>query len=251
MPSLRDHAVVLRWHLLGESDRIVTLLTRNHGKVRAVAKGVRKTTSRIGARLEPFMWVDVQWSPGKSLAIVQQVELIGGYGAKLATNYDAFASAQAMVETADKLTEHEATTNQTLLLVGGLRALAEGEHPHNLIVDSYLLRALSLAGWTPSVRDCAQTGQPGPHRHFVPALGGMVSSDVAPPGSATVTPDTVDLLDALLHGDWAVAEASSEKTRNEASALVQAFVQFHLERGLRALGEVSRVRRERVEEAGR
>jgi DNA repair protein RecO (recombination protein O) len=251
MPSLRDHAVVLRWHLLGESDRIVTLLTRNHGKVRAVAKGVRKTTSRIGARLEPFMWVDVQWSPGKSLAIVQQVELIGGYGAKLATNYDAFASAQALVETADKLTEHEATTDQTLLLVGGLRALAEGEHPHNLIVDSYLLRALSLAGWTPSVRDCAQTGQPGPHRHFVPALGGMVSSEVAPPGSATVSPDTVDLLDALLHGDWAVAEASSEKIRNEASALVQAFVQFHLERGLRALGEVSRVRRERIEESGR
>ena len=249
MPSLRDHAVVLRWHLLGESDRIVTLLTRNHGKVRAVAKGVRKTTSRIGARLEPFMWVDVQWSPGKSLAIVQQVELIGGYGAKLATNYDAFASAQAMVETADKLTEHEATTDQTLLLVGGLRALAEGEHPHNLIVDSYLLRALSLAGWTPSLRDCAQTGQPGPHRHFVPALGGMVSSQVAPTGSATVSAETVDLLDALLHGDWEVADASSEKTRNEASALVQAFVQFHLERGLRALGEVSRVRRERIEEA--
>jgi len=251
MPSLRDHAVVLRWHLLGESDRIVTLLTRQHGKVRAVAKGVRKTSSRIGARLEPFMWVDVQWSPGKSLAIVQQVELIGGYGAKLATNYDAFASAQAMVETADKLTEHEATTDQTLLLVGGLRALAEGEHPHNLIVDSYLLRALSLAGWTPSVRDCAQTGQLGPHRHFVPALGGMVSPEVAPPGSATVSPETVELLDALLHGDWAVAEASSEKIRNEASALVQAFVQFHLERGLRALGEVSRVRRERIEESGR
>ena len=251
MPSLRDHAVVLRWHLLGESDRIVTLLTRQHGKVRAVAKGVRKTSSRIGARLEPFMWVDVQWWPGKSLAIVQQVELIGGYGAKLATNYDAFASAQAMVETADKLTEHEATTDQTLLLVGGLRALAEGEHPHNLIVDSYLLRALSLAGWTPSVRDCAQTGQLGPHRHFVPALGGMVSPEVAPPGSATVSPETVELLDALLHGDWAVAEASSEKIRNEASALVQAFVQFHLERGLRALGEVSRVRRERIEESGR
>jgi len=251
MPSLRDHAVVLRWHLLGESDRIVTLLTRQHGKVRAVAKGVRKTTSRIGARLEPFMWVDVQWSPGKSLAIVQQVELIGGYGAKLSKNYDAFASAQAMVETADKLTEHEATTDQTLLLVGGLRALAEGEHPHNLIMDSYLLRALSLAGWTPSVRDCAQTGQPGPHRHFVPALGGMVSPEVAPPGSATVSPETVELLDALLHGDWVVAEASSEKIRNEASALVQAFVQFHLERGLRALGEVSRVRRERIEESGR
>jgi len=251
MPSLRDHAVVLRWHLLGESDRIVTLLTRQHGKVRAVAKGVRKTSSRIGARLEPFMWVDVQWSPGKSLAIVQQVELIGGYGAKLATNYDAFASAQAMVETADKLTEHEASTEQFLLLVGGLRALAEQHHDISLIADSYLLRALSLAGWTPSVRDCAQTGAPGPHRHFVPALGGIVAKEVAPPGSATLSEGTAELLDALLHGEWSVADASDQKARQEASGLVQAYVQFHLERGLRALGEVSRVRREKREEASR
>ena len=251
MPSLRDHAVVLRWHLLGESDRIVTLLTRHNGKVRAVAKGVRKTSSRIGARLEPFMWVDVQWSPGKSLAIVQQVELLGGYGAKLASNYDAYASAQAMVETADKLTEHEASTEQFLLLVGGLRALAEKQHEVSLIADSYLLRALSLAGWTPSVRDCAQTGAPGPHRHFVPALGGVVSKEVAPPGSATLSEGTAELLDALLHGEWSVADASDEKARQEASGLVQAYVQFHLERGLRALGEVSRVRREKREEASR
>lgn len=251
MPSIRDHAVVLRWHLLGESDRIVTLLTRNQGKIRAVAKGVRKTTSRIGSRLEPFMYVDLQWSPGKSLAIVQQVELLGAYGAKLATNYDAFASAQAMVETADKLTEHEASTDQFLLLVGGLRSLAEGEHPTSLIVDSYLLRALSLAGWTPSVRDCAQTALPGPHRHFVPALGGMVSADVAPPGSATLSEGAVGLMEALLHGDWDTAEGSPEKARVEVSGAVQAFVQYHLERGLRALGEVSRVRREKIEEAGR
>ena len=164
MPSNRDHAIVLRWHLLGESDRIVTLLTRSHGKIRAVAKGVRKTTSRIGSRLEPFTLVDVQWAEGKSLAIVQQVELQASYGMALSTDYDAYASAAAMVETADKLTEHEASTEQFLLLVGGLKALAEKQHEVSLIADSYLLRALSLAGWTPSVRDCAQTGAPGPHR---------------------------------------------------------------------------------------
>ncbi|QRN79320.1 MAG: DNA repair protein RecO, partial [Nocardiopsis sp. BM-2018] len=66
MPSFRDDAIVLRTHLLGEADRIVTLLTRNHGKIRAVAKGVRKTSSRFGSRLEPFMFVDIQWASGKS-----------------------------------------------------------------------------------------------------------------------------------------------------------------------------------------
>ena len=60
MPLYRDEAIVLRTHKLGEADRIITLLTRQHGRVRAVAKGVRKTTSRWGSRLEPFTHVDLQ-----------------------------------------------------------------------------------------------------------------------------------------------------------------------------------------------
>lgn len=249
MPSLRDHAVVLRNQLLGESDRIVTLLCREHGKVRAVAKGVRKTTSRIGSRLAPFMVVDVQWSTGKSLGIVQQVETVGAYATAMASDYEAYTSAAAMVETADQLTHHEATRQQFLLLVGGLRALAERAHPTSLILDSYLLRALSLAGWSPSVDACAQTGQPGPHRHFVPALGGMVSAEVAPPGSLTVSPEAVGLLGALLAGDWTVAEGSSAKSRDETSAIVSGFTQYHLEKGIKALGEAARLRNERVSEA--
>ena len=59
MALYRDEAVVLRTAKLGEADRIITLLTRDHGKVRAVAKGVRRTKSRFGARLEPFMRVDL------------------------------------------------------------------------------------------------------------------------------------------------------------------------------------------------
>ena len=60
MSLYRDTGIVLRVHKLGEADRIITLLTRQRGIVRAVGKGVRKTTSRFGGRLEPFMHVDVQ-----------------------------------------------------------------------------------------------------------------------------------------------------------------------------------------------
>jgi len=249
MPSLRDHAVVLRNQLLGEADRIVTVLTREHGKVRGVAKGVRKTTSRIGARLEPFMVVDVQWATGKSLDIIQQVEMVGAYGPDISSDYDAYATAQAMVEVADQLTEHEATTAQFLLLVGGLRALAERAHPVELIGDSYLLRALSLAGWEPSVRDCAVTGEAGPHRHFVPTLGGVVSESVAPPGSLTPHPQSLELIAALLHGQWEEADAVDQAHYGEVHAMVSAFTQFHLERGVRALAALTRLRQERIQEA--
>src|SRR5690606_11919944 len=72
VPTYRDEAVVLRTHKLAEADRILTLLTRRHGKVRAVAKGVRRTGSKFGARLEPFMLADVQLWKGRELDIVQQ-----------------------------------------------------------------------------------------------------------------------------------------------------------------------------------
>ena len=67
MRLYRDRAVVLRQHKLGEADRIVTLLTRDHGLVRAVAKGVRRTRSKFGARLEPFAHIDVPLHPGRLL----------------------------------------------------------------------------------------------------------------------------------------------------------------------------------------
>ena len=155
---------MLRTHKLGEADRIVTMLSKRHGKVRAVAKGVRRTSSRFGARLEPFMVADVQLYIGRSLDIVQQAESLGSYGADIAAHYDRYTSASAMVETADRLNEAEATPQQYLLLVGGLRALARGEHASRSILDSYMLRAMALSGWAPGLTECARCGAPGPHQ---------------------------------------------------------------------------------------
>ncbi|MGB4137980.1 MAG: DNA repair protein RecO, partial [Microbacterium sp.] len=156
MPTYRDEAVVLRTHKLGEADRILTLLSRRHGKIRAVAKGVRRTSSKFGARLEPFMVADVQLYQGRSLDIVQQAESLGSYGTDIAAHYDRFTAASAMAETADRLNEAESTPEQYLLLVGGLRALARGEHAARSILDSYLLRVMALSGWAPSLDDCAR-----------------------------------------------------------------------------------------------
>ena len=74
--AYRDRGIVLRTHRLGETDRIVTFLLEGRGKVRAVAKGVRRPGSRIGARLEPFSHVDLELHEGRSLDIVRQVESI-------------------------------------------------------------------------------------------------------------------------------------------------------------------------------
>ncbi len=100
------------------------MLSRQHGKIRAVAKGVRRTASKFGSRLEPFMVVDVQLYEGRSLDIVTQAESIGAYGADIASDYASYTAATVMVETADKITDDSGSLQQYLLLVGGLRSLS-------------------------------------------------------------------------------------------------------------------------------
>src|SRR5690349_11148474 len=102
-PLFRDDAVVLRVQKLGESDRIVTLLTRRHGRIRAVARGVRKMTSKYGARLEPFGHVDVQWAQGSALHTIFQVEGVNLFGKHFVADYSRYTTASAIVETAERL----------------------------------------------------------------------------------------------------------------------------------------------------
>lgn len=230
--------MILRTHKLGEADRIVIMLSRRSGKIRAVAKGVRRTSSKFGARLEPFMVADVQLYKGRSLDIVQQASSLGAYGADIAVDYDRFTAASAMVETADRLSEADATESQYLLLVGGLRSLSRGEHAARNILDSYLLRAMALSGWAPALDDCARCGAPGPHRHFGPQLGGTVCDACAPAGSPRISTSTLDLLRALMRGEWEIVDAAPQSDLSAASGTVAAYAQWHLERGIRSLEHV-------------
>lgn len=242
MKTYRDEAIVLRTHKLGESDRIITLLTFQNGQVRAVAKGVRKTTSRFGARLEPFSLVALQLHRGRSLDIVTQAETISAYGKAIAADYTLFTCGTAMCETAVRLTEDspESARPQFLLLNGALSALALRRYAPQLVLDSYLLRAIALAGWAPSFHDCAICGALGPHRFFHAEAGGVVCESCRPPGSLTPEPAALSLIGSLLSGSWSEADGSATETRDETSRLVTAYLQVHLERQLRSLRLVER-----------
>lgn len=231
---------MLRTHKLGEADRIVTLLSRYHGLLRAVAKGVRRTSSKFGSRLEPFMVVDVQLYEGRTLDSVTQVETIGAYGREIIDDYASYTAASAMCEVAERLTSTDSQPQQYILLVGALRSLSNREHHSSLILDSYLLRALSIAGWAPNFFDCARCSKPGPHLAFVMQQGGVVCPDCKPAGAAVIDAKTNILLGALLSGDWQIADQADESARSAASGIVAAYSQWHIERGLKALAHVER-----------
>jgi DNA repair protein RecO (recombination protein O) len=253
--SYRDDGIVLRTHKLGEADRIVTLLARRTGRVRAVAKGVRRTKSRFGARLEPFTHVDLLMHTGRSLDYITQADTVRPYGEPFWSDYPRYTTGTAMLETAEKLTpvEKEPAMRQFLLLVGGLRALGEGGHEPRLILDAYLLRSLAVAGYAPALDECAVCGTrvadpAGPDgavssaalRAFAFGIGagGLVCRSCRTPGAATPAPQTVMLMGALMRGDWAHADGSEHRHQAECSGLVAAYLQWHLEHSIRSLRHV-------------
>ena len=258
MQPYRDDGIVLRTQDLGEADRIITILGRTTGRIRAVAKGVRRTKSRFGARLEPFTHVDLMLHPGRSLDIVTQAEVIRPYGEPLAADYPRYTAGMAMLETAERFTpvEKEPALRQLLLLIGGLRALGEAEHGPRLVLDAFLLRSLAVAGYAPALEECARCGAPGSGRDhpgvsaaarevrlpaFAIAAGGMVCASCRPPGAAAPAAGTVALMLALLRGDWDSADRSERRHQVECSGLVAAYLQWHLENSIRSLRHVERV----------
>ncbi|CRK55557.1 DNA recombination and repair protein RecO [Alloactinosynnema sp. L-07] len=244
MSLYRDTGVVLRVQKLGEADRIITLITQKHGKVRAVAKGVRRTTSRLGARVEPFAHVDVQFYTGRTLDVITQVQTLDAFGAGIVNDYQRYTAGCAVLETADRLSaeEGEPVLRLYLLVAGALRALADGQRDASLVLDAFLLRAMAIAGWSPALTECARCGDPGPHRAFSVHAGGSVCPRCKPPGSASPPFEVLNLMDALATGGWDTAERSTESSRREASGLVAALLQWHLERQLRSLPLVERRR---------
>ena len=242
MALYRDEGIVIRTQKLGEADRIITLFTREHGRVRAVAKGVRRTKSKFGARLEPASHVDIQLYTGKTFDVVTQVEAVENYGDAISSDYQKWTIASSILEAAERFSanEGEPAIQQFLLLSGALKALAHESHDPSLILDAYLLRSLSIAGYAPSMTICSRCEAPGPHKYFSLVGGGSVCAECKPSASATPAPETLALMSDLLTSNWNGADQSQIRNRREASGLIAAYLQWHLERGLKSLPMVER-----------
>ncbi len=234
--------MVIRQHKLGEADRIITFLTAEHGLVRAVAKGIRRTRSKFGARLEPFAHVDVTFYPGRNLDIVTGAHTISAFSEAMAQDYGRYTTACAVLETAERLAGEERAPAKQLhrLTVGALTALAEDRRDRQQILDAFLLRAMGSAGWMPALDLCARCANPGPHKAFHVAAGGAVCVYCRPAGSATPSVGVLELMDALATGQWDQVAGASDSQHRQATGLIAAHLQWHLERQLRTLPLIER-----------
>ena len=229
---------MLRTHKLGEVDRIITLLTRQHGQVRAVAKGVRKTSSRFGGRLEPFTVVDLQLYEGKNLDTVSQAEQLANYAQPIVGDYARYTVASAIAEAAEKMTREVSSERHYLLVLGAIRALAAKELMPDQILDSYLLRSLALSGWVPALDECSSCGSE--PIAFSTHTGSVSCSDCLLPGSVALGSIGLAHMKSLLEGSWEEVAKVTDQTRSQVSGVISGYLQWQLERGLRSLSFVER-----------
>jgi DNA repair protein RecO (recombination protein O) len=236
-PLYRDQGVVLRTIKLGEADRIVTFATQGHGKVRAVAKGVRKTKSRFGGRLEPMTHLAVQFYEGRELDIVTQAETIDHFR-PVREDLDRVARATTMLEAVDQVVqEREPNARVYQMLVGALRALAAGNAP--LIVPAFFWKLLSLEGAHPLLDQCASCGSEDDLCAFDLAEGGVLCRDCR--RGVAVSPDALTLIRAILGGGLAAAlSLPASSATFEVEHLASHALEQHLERRLRSLHVLDR-----------
>lgn len=242
MPLYKDQGVVLRSVKLGEADRIVTVMTQGSGKVRAVAKGIRKTTSRFGARLEPLTRVSLVVYRGRgALDTVSQADILETYR-PVREDLGLFAAGETMAEAVDRVAEeHERNPRLHALLVAGLEALATRPADPELVAQSFLLKLLSLSGYHPSLAACAACGRREVER-FASSQGGAVCSSCAEADAGPVGASTLSFLEAIGRADLAEAGAFTVQppVRREARAVLAGFAEYHLERRMKSLPLLAR-----------
>jgi DNA repair protein RecO (recombination protein O) len=239
MPGLyRDEGVVLRTIKLGEADRIITVLMQGHGKVRAVAKGVRKTTSKFGARLEPTSRVALQCYQGRELDVVTQAETIEAHRA-LRENYALLTHAVPMLEAVDQVAqEREPHPALYRMLTGALRTLVDRRSA--LVTPAFFWKLLSLEGFHPMLDACARCGADADDAAtdlvaFDVDEGGTLCRSCAHGGGRPLTPSALDLLRRMLGGglNGVLAEPPSAATHEVAQLGIRA-LEHHGERRLRS-----------------
>ena len=232
MSQYNDKGVVLRGWRLGESDRIVVLLTAEHGKVRAVAKGVRKTKSKFGGRLELTSHVSFQMFEGRGeLGIVTQAETIDRF-VNLRNDPNLFASASAMLEVSDHFSlDQNKDVKRYEMLVGALRTL--DENPAPLVLPAFLLKVLAHEGLEPHLDLCTRCQSNGPLVSIDYNEGGVLCEKCR--RGRAVSEGSVAVMRSILGGGLSMALAvKDEQVCAEVGSIAHEAIEFHLERRLRS-----------------
>lgn len=248
--SFRLEAVVLRHSDWGEADRLLSLYSRERGKVRAVAKGARRIRSRKAGHLEPFTRVVLQLARGRDLPIVTQADTVEAY-LPLRENLLLTGYAAYVVELLDRFTYEEEGENADLyrLLVETLGRLAAEDDPWPAL-RYYEVHLLDYLGFRPQLFVCVNCGAEiqAADQFFSPAAGGVLCPGCGAglPGAWPVSMDVLRYLRHFQRSDYAAARRARPAAgpRLETEALMQRYFTYLLERALHSPDFLKQIRRD-------
>jgi DNA repair protein RecO (recombination protein O) len=232
----KTEAVVLRSFRLGEADRVLHLYTLARGRVGAVAKGIRKTKSRFGARLEPLSHVELLLHEGSGeLQTVTGVELLHSHRAAREQRYRlglGLVGAEAMLRL---FTEQEANPRAFQALTRFLELLddvvpATTRPALDPLALSFQLKLLWLSGYLPHLTSCANCGAQGaPLVGYSAAAGGAVCEACAATGALALSPAGIAGIETLLAtplADSGAAGITDRAARDALAVITSAYEYF-------------------------
>ena len=230
MAVYRSKGIVLRSMRYGEADRILDLYTRDAGLVSAIAKGIRRTRSRFGARLEPLSCVDFVAYHGRTLDTVTQAEVLRSFHG-IREDLARFEAAAGMVGNVRALSGGDEADRRVFnLLYNGLDTLEERDSGFGSIEAAFGLKLSVLAGYAPQLEDClsceVSLDEAAEPLYFAPKIGGMLCQDCRTvTGDAfPMPPGTLEWLRTLI--EHPIRESLSEK--NELGEGVLRVVRAHV-----------------------
>jgi DNA repair protein RecO (recombination protein O) len=237
MPApLKTEAVVLRSIRYGEADRILHLYTPERGRVGAIAKGVRRSRSRFGARLEPFFHVRLVMHEGRSdLRTVTGADTISAHGS-LRDHADTLDAAARACDAVGRLFETPDPHPEVFHLLLTELALLAGDRAHANPANglAFRLKLLLAAGIVPQLAGCASCGAREGLRGFSASAGGVVCESC----QATAFPleqESYDFLVAALGAPLERAPAASERALRQAERAISDTAEHHAHVRLRPL----------------
>lgn len=246
--SLRTEAVILRHLDWGEADRLLWIFTREQGKIRIVAKGVRKLRSRKAGHLEPFIHANLLLAYGREMWIVTQAETVQAF-IPLREDLRRLGYASYVIELLDRFTYEEGENKQLFHLLVDTLGLLSAEPDPAFAVRYYEVRLLDLVGYRPQLFHCVSCHNPiqAEDQFFSASLGGVLCPRCGA-GGAEGRPISVGALRLLRHFQRSTYQEArrlrlNEEVDREIEVLMQHFFTYLLERGLNTPAFLKRVKR--------
>jgi DNA repair protein RecO (recombination protein O) len=252
--SFRVEAVVLRHTDWGEADRLLTLFTLEMGKVRAIAKGVRKLRSRKAGHLEPFTHASLLLARGRDILIITQADTLDPY-TPLRDDLLLSTYAYYVVELLDRFTYEEGENRSLYRLLVNTLAHLSGDPNSELVIRYYEMRLLDLVGFRPQLFHCAIGGEEikPQDQYFSAEAGGAVCPTCAPKagGARPVSMSALKYMRHFQRSSYAEAAQASPNpiVNREIELLMQHYLTYLLERGLNTPAFIRRLRSEQTGEA--